>query len=92
MMKLINLGSNDKKSLTRDDVIVISSVSCIYGIGSPSEYLLKTTLFVGDNIDRRLSKKASKTSIDRNDTDFYRGCFRVRGDLVEIFLVKTKKY
>ena len=85
--------STTKSLLTRDDVIVISSVSCIYGIGSPSEYdSLKATLFVGDNIDRDdFLRKLVRLQYDRNDTDFYRGCFRVRGDLVEIFPASEDK-
>ena len=85
--------STTKSLLTRDDVIVISSVSCIYGIGSPSEYdSLKATLFVGDTIDRDdFLRKLVKLQYDRNDTDFYRGCFRVRGDLVEIFPASEDK-
>tara|TARA_Y100001970_G_scaffold288922_1_gene417726 strand:- start:769 stop:2802 length:2034 start_codon:yes stop_codon:yes gene_type:complete len=85
--------STTKSLLTRDDVIVISSVSCIYGIGSPSEYdSLKATLFVGDTIDRDdFLRQLVRLQYDRNDTDFYRGCFRVRGDLVEIFPASEDK-
>ncbi len=85
--------STTKSLLTRNDVIVISSVSCIYGIGSPSEYdSLKATLFVGDTIDRDdFLRQLVRLQYDRNDTDFYRGCFRVRGDLVEIFPASEDK-
>lgn len=71
----------------RDDVIVVASVSCIYGIGSPEEYLdKKITLFVGDNIERdELLKNFVSIQYQRNDFDFSRGTFRVRGDTVEIF-------
>ena len=73
--------------LERDDVIIIASVSCIYGIGSPDEYeSQKTTLFVGDEIERDdLLKNLVAIQYERNDIDFSRGCFRVRGDIVEIF-------
>jgi excinuclease ABC subunit B len=73
--------------LERDDVIVISSVSCIYGIGSPDEYnSQKCTLFTGDTLDRDdLLKKLVAIQYERNDVDFVRGTFRVRGDIVEIF-------
>ena len=73
--------------LERDDVIIIASVSCIYGIGSPDEYeSQKTTLFVGDEIERdELLKKLVSIQYERNDIDFSRGCFRVRGDIVEVF-------
>ncbi|MBT7611273.1 MAG: excinuclease ABC subunit UvrB [Bacteriovoracaceae bacterium] len=71
----------------RDDVIVISSVSCIYGIGSPDEYKNQTcTLYVNDQLDRdKLLKELIAMQFTRNDTDFSRGTFRVRGDLVEVF-------
>lgn len=70
--------------LERDDVIIISSVSCIYGLGSPDEYskallMLKT----GEEIDRNtLIKKLLHIQYQRNDTDFSRGNFRVRGDTI----------
>lgn len=73
--------------LERDDVIVIASVSCIYGIGSPDEYSgQKTTLFTGDTLDRdEFLKTLVSIQYERNDIDFTRGCFRVRGDIVEVF-------
>ena len=73
--------------LERDDVIVVSSVSCIYGIGSPAEYeAQKCTLFVENEIDRdAFLKKLVSIQYERNDIDFSRGCFRVRGDTIEIF-------
>lgn len=73
--------------LERDDVIVVASVSCIYGIGSPDEYeSQKIDLFVGDAIDRDdFLKTLVSIQFERNDIDFSRGCFRVRGDLVEVF-------
>ncbi|MCP4913067.1 MAG: excinuclease ABC subunit UvrB [Oligoflexia bacterium] len=73
--------------LERDDVIVIASVSCIYGIGSPDEYSgQKTTLFTGDTLDRdEFLKTLVSIQYERNDIDFSRGCFRVRGDIVEVF-------
>ena len=73
--------------LERDDVIIVASVSCIYGIGSQDEYeSQKVTLFVGDEIDRDdLLKNLVAIQYERNDIDFSRGCFRVRGDIVEVF-------
>lgn len=73
--------------LERDDVIIIASVSCIYGIGSPAEYeSMKRSLFVGDIVDRdELLKQLVSIQFQRNDVDFSRGCFRVRGDIVEVF-------
>ena len=79
--------SSTRSLLERDDVIVVASVSCIYGIGSPDEYLeMKIPLFVGETIERdELLKALVKVQYQRNDVDFSRGKFRVRGDTVEIF-------
>ncbi|MFT6633702.1 MAG: excinuclease ABC subunit B [Bacteriovoracaceae bacterium] len=79
--------SATRSLLERDDVIVIASVSCIYGIGSPEEYLgQKINLFINDNIDRdEFLKNLVAIQYQRNDIDFSRGTFRVRGDTVEIF-------
>ncbi len=79
--------SATRSLLERDDVIVVSSVSCIYGIGSPDEYeSQKVTLFTGDNLDRdAFLKNLVSIQYERNDVDFSRGCFRVRGDVVEVF-------
>jgi len=79
--------SATRSLLERDDVIVIASVSCIYGIGSPEEYeSLKCTLFVDDQLDRdEFLKELVSIQYDRNDVDFSRGTFRVRGDIVEVF-------
>jgi excinuclease ABC subunit B len=73
--------------LERDDVIVVASVSCIYGIGSPEEYgSQKITLFQGDEIERDdLLKQLVAVQFTRNDIDFHRGTFRVRGDIIEIY-------
>ena len=72
--------------LSRDDVIVVASVSCIYGIGEVEEYKNKMlTLSVGDIIDRNnMLTKLVEMLYERNDFDFKRGTFRVRGDVVEI--------
>lgn len=79
--------SATRSLLERDDVIVVSSVSCIYGIGSPAEYRgQRISLFVGDTLDRDVFlKNLVSIQYERNDIDFSRGCFRVRGDLVEVF-------
>jgi len=73
--------------LDRKDVIVISSVSCIYGIGSPSTYeKMHIYLQVGEEINRdRLIKRLVDIQYSRNDISFTRGNFRVRGDVIEIF-------
>ncbi|TFH53878.1 excinuclease ABC subunit UvrB [Actinomyces viscosus] len=72
--------------LTRRDVVVVSSVSCIYGLGTPQEYVDRmTTLEMGQQIDRdELLRRFVSMQYTRNDIDFTRGTFRVRGDTVEI--------
>jgi len=73
--------------LERRDVIIVASVSCIYGLGSPKDYkdlVLKVNIneiFERDKILERLIN----IHYERNDIDFHRGCFRVRGDVIEIF-------
>jgi len=71
----------------RRDVIIVASVSCIYGLGSPEEYRdLVVSLRTGMEIDRnQLLRKLVDIQYNRNDIDFQRGTFRVRGDVVEIF-------
>lgn len=72
--------------LERDDVIIVSSVSCIYGLGSPEDYMNSVVmLHVGDKIDRdQIIRKFLHIQYARNDIDFSRGNFRVRGDTIEI--------
>ncbi|WP_407378980.1 excinuclease ABC subunit UvrB [Methanobrevibacter sp.] len=72
--------------LSRDDVIVVSSVSCIYGIGSPEDYgEFAFGIAVGDIYDRSdIIKKLVFMQYERNDIEFDRGHFRVRGDVIEI--------
>lgn len=71
----------------RRDVIVVASVSCIYGLGSPEEYRnLVVSLRIGQEIDRNdMLRKLIAIQYDRNDIAFQRGTFRVRGDVVEIY-------
>lgn len=71
----------------RDDVIIIASVSCIYGLGSPEEYRkLVVSVRVGMELERnQLLRKLVDVQYERNDVSFTRGTFRVRGDVVEIF-------
>ncbi|MFJ8530544.1 excinuclease ABC subunit B [Bacillus sp. NPDC094106] len=71
----------------RDDVIIVASVSCIYGLGSPEEYReLVVSLRVGMEKERnQLLRELVDVQYGRNDIDFQRGTFRVRGDVVEIF-------
>ncbi len=72
--------------LTRRDVVVVSTVSCIYGLGTPEEYVRQmVTLRQGEEIDRdTLLRQFVNMQYARNDVDFHRGTFRVRGDTVEI--------
>ncbi len=77
--------------LERDDVLIISSVSCIYGLGSPDEYS-KSLLMVkkGEMIDReKVIKRLLHIQYNRNDIEFIRGNFRVRGDVIEIMPAYT---
>src|SRR3954466_13087360 len=75
--------------LTRRDVVVVASVSCIYGLGTPQEYVDRMVrLRVGDQIDRdQLLRRFVAMQYARNDMAFTRGTFRVRGDTVEIIPV-----
>ncbi|MBO9567480.1 MULTISPECIES: excinuclease ABC subunit UvrB [Cellulomonas] len=75
--------------LTRRDVVVVATVSCIYGLGTPQEYVDRmVTLAVGDRIDRdQLLRQFVTMQYSRNDMAFTRGTFRVRGDTIEIIPV-----
>jgi len=75
--------------LTRRDVIVVASVSCIYGLGTPQEYVDRMIrLKVGESIDRdSLLRRLVDIQYNRNDIAFTRGTFRVRGDTIEVYPV-----
>jgi excinuclease ABC subunit B len=79
--------STTRSLFAREDVIVVASVSCIYGIGSPEEYFSqRITLLTQDRIERdELLRRLVDNQYQRNDVDFHRGTFRVRGDIVEVF-------
>jgi excinuclease ABC subunit B len=79
--------SATRSLLTRRDVIIVASVSCIYGIGSPAAYQAMHIFFhQGDDVGRdELLRKLIEIQYERNDMDFHRGTFRVRGDVIEIF-------
>ena len=79
--------SATRSLLERNDVIIVSSVSCIYGLGSPEAYEgLLLYLEVGREAKRQdILKKLVEIQYKRNDVDFHRGTFRVRGDVIEIF-------
>ncbi len=72
--------------LTRRDVIVVASVSCIYGLGSPEEYSSRLfTARVGESVDQRaLLRRLVDLQYERNDMNLVRGAFRVRGDILEV--------
>ncbi len=73
--------------LTRNDVIIVASVSCIFGLGSPEDYEESVIpVRVGDNYERNdLLGRLADLQYERNDYDFQRGTFRVRGDVVELY-------
>lgn len=79
--------SATRSLLARNDVIIVSSVSCIYGLGSPEAYEgLMVYLEAGTEMKRQnVLRKLVEIQYKRNDVDFHRGTFRVRGDVVEIF-------
>jgi len=79
--------SATKALLERNDVVIVASVSCIYGLGSPEAYF-DMLLFLerGSRVDRdHILRKLVDIQYERNDYDFHRGTFRVRGDVVEVF-------
>ncbi|MCX6781915.1 MAG: excinuclease ABC subunit UvrB [Candidatus Magasanikbacteria bacterium] len=79
--------------LTRRDVIIVASVSAIYGLGSPKEYeKIVLHLSVGDTLDRRaMLKQLIEMQFERTNTDLTRGCFRMRGQVFEIMPVNEEK-
>jgi len=79
--------SATRSLLDRNDVIIVASVSCIYGLGSPEAYYgLLLLLERGATVSReKILTKLVEIQYERNDIDFHRGTFRVRGDVVEVF-------
>lgn len=73
--------------MTRQDVIIVASVSCIYGIGNPKEWAQKSLILEpGMHIDRKeLIKKLIEIQFERNNVDFHRGTIRIHGDVIDIF-------
>ena len=78
--------------LERSDVIIVASISCIYGLGSPESYQSQQLrLICGHEIDREEAlARLVEIQYTRNDTDFHRGCFRVRGDVLEIYPMSSE--
>ncbi len=85
--------SATRSLLSRNDVLIVASVSCIYGLGSPEAYFgMLIRLEVGQELDRNdLLRRLVDIQYSRNDVDFHRGTFRVRGDSVEIFPAYEEK-
>jgi len=79
--------SATKSLIERRDVVIVATVSCIYGIGDRDEYHnMILTMRVGDRMDQRdIVKRLSDMQYERNEMDFHRGVFRVRGDVIDIF-------
>ena len=79
--------SATRSLLERRDVVVVASVSCIYGIGAPETYReMHLALATGDELDRdAIIRRLVAVQYERNDYDFHRGTFRVRGDVIEVF-------
>ncbi|MCJ7772878.1 MAG: excinuclease ABC subunit UvrB, partial [Desulfobacterales bacterium] len=79
--------SATRSVLSRNDVIVVASVSCIFGLGAPEDYLeMRLNLYAGMELSREiLLSELISMQYERNDIDFHRGIFRVRGDRVELF-------
>ena len=79
--------SATRSLLERRDVIIVASVSCIYGLGSPEAYReTLVPLRVGEDVDRdEVLRRLIGIQYQRNDVDFHRGTFRVRGDVLEVF-------
>ncbi|OGR04621.1 MAG: excinuclease ABC subunit B [Deltaproteobacteria bacterium RIFOXYA12_FULL_61_11] len=86
--------SATRSLLTRHDVVVVASVSCIYGLGSPANYRdLHLFLQTGQELDRReILAQLVAIQYERNDFDLGRGTFRVRGEILEIFPAYEEKY
>lgn len=85
--------SATKAILERRDTIIVSSVSAIYGLGDPKQYLsMLLHLVVGDQIDqRKLLRRLVELQYTRNEMDFKRGTFRVRGDVIDIFPAESEQ-
>ncbi|WP_434516350.1 excinuclease ABC subunit UvrB [Dechloromonas sp. ARDL1] len=79
--------SATKSLIERRDVVIVATVSCIYGIGDRDEYHnMILTMRVGDRLDQRaIVKRLTDMQYERNEMDFHRGTFRVRGDIIDVF-------
>ena len=86
-------SSATQSLLTQKDVIVIATVSCIYGLGNPEDYLnLSRIIQLGMHYERnKLLRHLADLQYERRNTDFYPGSFRVRGDVVDIYMASEEK-
>ncbi|MDF1822949.1 MAG: excinuclease ABC subunit UvrB [Alcanivoracaceae bacterium] len=86
--------SATKALLERRDTIIVASVSAIYGLGDPSSYMSMVLHVVkGDHIDQRdVLRRLAELQYTRNEMDFHRGTYRVRGDVIDIFPAEEEKY
>jgi excinuclease ABC subunit B len=86
--------SATKSLIERRDVVIVATVSCIYGIGDRDEYHnMILTMRIGDRLDQRaIVKRLTEMQYERNDMDFHRGIFRVRGDVIDIFPAEHAEY
>jgi len=84
--------SATRSLLERRDVLIVASVSCIYGIGSPEKYEKMILIFkVGERLSRKsILERLVELLYSRNDIDFHRGTFRVRGDVIDIYLAESE--
>lgn len=85
--------SATKAILQRPDVIIVATVSAIYGLGDPNQYLsMVLHLTVGERIDQRaIIDRLTEMQYKRNDVSFERGCFRVRGEIIDIYPAESDK-
>ncbi len=86
--------SATKSLLDREDCIIVATVSCIYGIGDKEDYArMVLTMRVGDRMDQRdIVKRLAEMQYERNEIDFSRGTFRVRGDVIDIFPAENAEH
>ncbi len=86
--------SATKALMERRDVVIIASVSAIYGLGDPESYMkMLLHLRVGDMVDhKQVLLRLAEMQYNRNDVDFQRGCYRVRGDVIDIFPADSDKF
>jgi len=86
--------SATKALLERSDVVLIATVSAIYGLGDPDQYLkMILQLRLGDKLSRQMIlEKLATMQYTRNDMELWRGCFRVRGDVIDVFPAEAEEY